>query len=641
MNGIWCEFRSLIISRSEIGALLEEEREQLPLFFPVALGVGILYGVFFPFFDWHSFGIFSAAAVFVSCVVFRHHKILLGLCLAFSLGVYVAQTGGILKTELLTQKKFLTEEYDNVRFSAKVKFIDETHPTMKNMRRITLQDIRFAENPGLDFIKTAKLTCPAVATDGISPGDIVEIRGKLSPFKPPAIPGAFDQQQYNSLVGIDATGIAYYVELKEVGYNAADLFARTRRVLTQKITQLMPGAAGGLASALLTGDKSPIPTDVREKYIRSGTAHILAISGLHMSLVASAVFLILVKIFQYVSCVLPRVNSRRYAAIATIPATFLYLALSGFSPSATRAFIMTTIFLLGVIIGRSSVSLRSVAVAAFLILLFDAGSLFLVSFQLSFCAVVALIAFYETNQHRISSLRNNCQGIAARSGFYIIASLISTTIASFATFPVSIATFNRLSLSGFLGNLIAIPTVSFIVVPLGLFSLTCSWFTDIFLNALGFVLDKLTVILGIVSDIPGSNIIIKSPSLITLYIIIFGGVFLCLLKTKARWIGGSAIAIGLVAWVFAPKPYIICPPGGGVVCFVEDGRFYTTSLRKGRRAAEAVQRNLGFDGKLKKRPCPYELPLCEVNTDSGLYVWSDTSRTLADKTHPFCPARFE
>ena len=129
----------------------------------------------------------------------------------------------------------------------------------------------------------------------------------------------------------------------------------------------MSSPAGGIASALMTGDKSSIPPEVREKFINSGTAHILAISGLHMSIVATIVFFIFLKVFQYLSCVFRGLSAKRSSAIATIPITFLYLALSGFSPSATRAFIMTTVFLCGSIFGRGSLSLRSVSAAAFAI----------------------------------------------------------------------------------------------------------------------------------------------------------------------------------------------------------------------------------------------------------------------------------
>ena len=262
---------------------LVSERERLPLFIPVILGMGIIFGVFFPFSDWKHVWIFNTITIFCTILLFKKSKLLSFAICIFGLGIYIVQTGGILKIDLLTQKKFITQEYDNIEFTAVVSSMDETHPIMKNMRRVTLEDTKI-EN--LNFIKTIKMTCSARMSDEIFPGDIVKIRGKLMPFKLPAIPGVFDQLQYNTLVGIDASGIAYRIE-KTGEANAFDIkLAKIRCGLTKNILRRMSGndIAGGIAIALITGDKSAIPSEVRDKFINSGTAHILAISGLHMSI---------------------------------------------------------------------------------------------------------------------------------------------------------------------------------------------------------------------------------------------------------------------------------------------------------------------------------------------------------------------
>ena len=451
--------------------LFFSERERLPLFAPVILGIGIIFGVFFPFFHWGHIWIFNISTILVTIFLYMRSKIFAFSVLLFGLGVYIVQTGGILETNLLTHKRFLTEECTNVEFTAVVSSMDDTHPVMKNMRRVSFKDVK---SKNLNFIQTIKMTCSVKMSDGILPGDIVRIRGKLMPFKPPAMPGTFDQFQYNALVGTDATGIVYNIEkLGQTNDDCASKLAKMRRELTKVTLSKMSkyGSAGAIASALLTGDKSAIQPDVRDKFINSGTAHILAISGLHMSIVASVVFFTLYKILQYLSYFCETFSAKRVAAIITIPATLLYLALSGFSPSATRAFIMTSVFLVGIILGRGVLSLRSVAAAGFVILLFNPGAIFLVSFQLSFCAVVALISFYESFQYKINNFKIKDFGILGKVFFYILSTLVTTLIASIATLPISVAVFNRLSLSGMLGNLIAIPIISFLVIPVGLFSL--------------------------------------------------------------------------------------------------------------------------------------------------------------------------
>jgi competence protein ComEC len=624
----------------QIKEYLTIEKSRLKLFVPVILGVGIIVGVFFPFYCWKTLLVFLLISFSIFILVFKKSKILANTILIFSLGIYIAQTGGILKMNLLTKKQFVEKECNGVSFTAKISFVDETHPTMKNMRRITFQNIEFQQNSNLHFVKTAKMTCSTKMTENLFPNDIVKVTGKIAPYKSAAIPGAFDQLQYNALVGLDASGIVYNIKkLEDKISSISDLFSYLRCFLTKQISAKMRNPAGGVACALLTGDKSPITPDVREMFINSGTAHILAISGLHMSILASLLFFIFLKIFQYISCIFSQVNARQYAAITTAFLTFLYLVLSGFSPSATRAFIMTTIFLISIIFGKSSISLRSVAIAAFLILLFDAGALFLVSFQLSFCAVVALIAFYETFQPKLSKIRFKCKTLYQRFGFYVLASSITTLIASFATLPISIFTFNRLSLSGILGNLVAIPSMSFIIMPLGILSLITGYFFDYFVIILEYLLNCIVSLLGKISEIPGSAITIKSPNIFTLYTIVTGGIIICLLKTKIRLIGLLPIFFGSLIWVLATKPDVIAVPGENVICFIEDSKFYTTSLQKGRRKVTSIQRNLGFDGRLEKRK--YHWSFCNVYED-GLFIWSKTDKIMkiARRKHPYCPAYF-
>lgn len=614
------------------------EKERFLLFVPVVLGIGILVGVFFPFKSFFNIIVSSTCLILIDFLIHKKSKISSVILFIFSLGLYVSQTGGILNTEFLPQKKFLEKEYNGIKFTATVKFIEETHPIMKNMRRIIFKNIDFPDNKELNFIKTAKMTCSVDSSENIVPGDIVELKGKIIPHRLPAIPGAFDQRQYNSLVNIDTNGIIYYIN-KIKANNNFDYFSYFRRILTQNILVKLKGNAGGIAAALLTGDKSSIPNSVREIFINSGTAHILAISGLHMSILASLVYLVFLKLFQYLSCIFYRINPKILAALFAIPIIFLYLGLSGFSPSAIRAFIMTLLFMISIILERGVLSLKSVAIAAFLILVFNPASLFLVSFQLSFCAVVSLISFYESFQSKLIKFRLKYNNFVWKILFYILASFLTTIIASFATSPISIATFNRLNFSGILGNLVAIPVMTFLIVSIGFLALITSSFSNFFINILEFILNKITEVLAIISALPYSNVTIKSPSLFSLYILILGGIILCLLRTKLRHFGWLGIISGILLWAIEEKPDIIISPKSYVICFVENGNFYTTSIQKGRRNTLSIQRNLGFDGKLIKKTFEKDFDKYE----NGLFVWSQKGYTkeIAQRKHPYCPAYFK
>jgi competence protein ComEC len=333
------------------------------------------------------------------------------------------------------------------------------------------------------------------------------------------------------------------------------------------------------------------------------------------------------------------VDPRRYAAVITILITFFYLKISGASPSAVRAFIMTTVFLLSVLCNRKAISLRSVAFAAFLIMLFDSGAMFLVSFQLSFSAVVALISAYEALSYEIQRFRERCDTPMQKACFYIASSALTTTIASVATFPMSVATFNRFSVVGLLGNIIAIPAVSFVVMPLTIVAFITCTFTDVFMIALRYVLTILTYVLGWISELPGAAITIKSPSLTSLYITMIGGIILTLLRTRCRYAGVGLSLVGVVMWIFEDQPDVVIPPNSGVVCFVRDGKFYTTSLQKSRLQVSSIQKSLGFSGKPNKGE--YD-GMLGTEHDLGLYVWTKAGKTkqLAIQRHPYCPAHY-
>ncbi len=149
----------------------------------------------------------------------------------------------------------------------------------------------------------------------------------------------------------------------------------------------------------------------------------------------------------------------------------------------------------------------------------------------------------------------------------------------------------------------------------------------------------MTEILAVISALPYSNIAIKSPSLTALYILILGGIILCLLRTKLRHFGWLGIIWGILFWAIEEKPDIIISPESDVVCFVENGNFYTTSIQKGKRNSLSIQRNLGFDGKLIKRNFEKDFGKYE----NGLFVWSKKgyAKEISQSHHPYCPAYFK
>lgn len=617
--------------------LLLIDRKQLPLFAPVVLGFGIICGVHFPFVDLTKFVVFVIATLLLP-IMFRTTTTI--ITVIFAVGVCVSQTGGIFHADLISCKKFVEEKNKKVSFYANVGFIEESHPTMKDMQRAVFKNVNFNNDENLKFIKTVKMTCSSKMLNGIEPKDSVKVFGMVSKFREPAIPGSFDQLQFSTIDGIDASGIAFYIRKSktQTSANFMENFSNMRFQLTKHISEKMKGDASGIAAALLTGDKSSIKPEVRDGFIRAGIAHILAISGLHMSIVAGILFMLFKKILLYISCFFHRIKASSTAAVLTIPPTFLYLALSGFSPSALRAFMMTTTCLISIILGKKALSLRNISIAAFLILLFDPFSLFHVSFQLSFSAVVALISFYEVFQEKFTDIRINkpCK--------YLFASVISTIIATIATTPISVATFNRFSAQNILGNLIAIPLTSFLIAPLGIANIFLGIFTDILIKPLEVSINILVRAAQFVSSLPGSEIALKTPTPLILSMMIIGGILLCLLKTKIRYVGLVPITISMFMYFFwQQNPHIIFVPGeNNVVCVIEGDILYSNSKQQGRNKINAIMKNLGLVGPIRDLDPNFKIPHIEHNIDRGMFIWKNKDvKQLSKRQHPVCPISFE
>jgi competence protein ComEC len=442
------------------------------------------------------------------------------------------------------------------------------------------------------------MTCGERMMAKLEPNDIVLVKGRLLPFNPPTIRGAFDARQYYSLVGIDATGVSFYIQKIGQKEQLFDI-SSFRCYLTRKILSKVDDEAAGIAAAITTGDKSAIKEEVRQDFIKAGIAHLLAISGLHMNIVAGIVFVTLRKLLACLSLLLGVVSSKRVAAGFTLPVLLSYLAISGFSPSATRAFIMTSIFLTSIILKRSAISLRNVAIAALCVLILDPGALFLVSFQLSFAAVIALVSFYEHYGKRIY-LRYAANSFVGKSLFYLRMSVITTIVATIATAPFALATFNRFSFVGILGNMLSIPILSFITVPIGIISLFIGSWAPIFIKIFEVSIKALIKIAQIIAGLPGSDVSLRTPPKYFLWGIVLGGLIFCCFKTKIRKIGLVIISLPILDYFSFDRTPTIVEVSRDVVCLRKGRTLYATSLQKERRKVKEIQKVLGCKGKIEK-----------------------------------------
>ncbi len=282
----------------------------------------------------------------------------------------------------------------------------------------------------------------------LNPGDWIRLRGVIAP-PPPAAPGAFDFQRQSFFRGLGGVGFAYGAAtvLSRGGDEGLDALwlglARVRQHIAQRVLSSLEGPAGAVAAALMTGERSAIPPAVMAAVRDSGLAHLLAISGLHIGLVAGILFFGLRGALALVPPLALRYPIKKWAAAAAIPGAFAYALVAGATVPTQRAFLMIGLVLLAVLLDRRGLSMRTVAWAAVIILLLHPESLLGASFQLSFAAVTALIAGYEVVRGRRRLGGDGPPVIWRRILFYVGGVALTTLIAGAVTAPFAVYHFKR------------------------------------------------------------------------------------------------------------------------------------------------------------------------------------------------------
>jgi len=297
--------------------------------------------------------------------------------------------------------------------------------------------------------------------------------------------------------------------------------------------------------ALVLGEQGEIPEEVKERFIVTGTAHLLAISGDQFGIVAFLSFSLLTWILKRSEFLLLSVPIRKWAAGLTIPCIILYAFIAGGGISVVRSAIMVITFLVSILLSRERNVLHTLALAAFLILLFSPPSLFDVSFQLSFLAVLSILylvprILQEFRQEGISALLTTPLETSWRKKIvsYVMLSLLVTAVAIIGTAPFVALHFNRFAPIGFFTNLFIVPWVGFLIVPLSLSASILSFFftplATFLINIDSFVTLMLLKVLASLASLPFASLFISTPTpfeIILFYLLLF--LFVHVKKRKA------------------------------------------------------------------------------------------------------------
>ena len=359
-------------------------------------------------------------------------------------------------------------------------------------------------------------------------GDVIRADARLHSPRGFQNPGAFDYAKHLRLRGISTQGAVddpASILLVREGYGNAFLQRiESFRSEQKKIIHAAAAAPeSGILEALILGERGGIPKDLQEKFNRTGTTHILSISGLHVSIVILVSLWIARLALQSSEAFLLRFDLTRSAAFLSLIPVFFYAFVAGMSIPTVRSVLMVVAFLFAVLIGRQRELMNTLALAAFGILLFAPGALFDISFQLSFAAVAAMIHLTPRLDIHIRRLKPDAleEGSPKKwlraSAVSILLFLSASLAATLGTAPLVAYYFNRLSLISLAANLAVVPVLGFAVLILGMAAMTISFLSEslaapVYTLAAFFVGRSLDLV-DFFHAVPGSSITLTTPSM--------------------------------------------------------------------------------------------------------------------------------
>jgi competence protein ComEC len=303
--------------------------------------------------------------------------------------------------------------------------------------------------------------------DSLHAGSKIALAGLLDDFPRPRNPGEFDYGRYLELNDIHGVvSLNNYSKLVVLGKEAhsdfRSLFRRARSSLLTLVDRLHQPREAGFLRGILLAERSKIANDVRQAFVDTGTVHVLAVSGLHVGVVA-VVFYGFFGLLR-----LPR----KWIAGTTIMGLLAYMTLIGSPPSVVRATIMAIVLLLGPLFERKIDVYQSLAVAASLLLLWDSNNLFNVGFQLSFAAVISIVYLYPILIKVLPRIPERFEEVKMLEP---VLKLFAVSLAAqLGTLPFTAYYFDRIPLVSLLANLLVVPLVG-LNVMLGFATLGFSW----------------------------------------------------------------------------------------------------------------------------------------------------------------------
>ncbi len=581
---------------------LEAEREQIPLWVPIGLGVGVTAWFVLPDrLAWLAFCCVSLAIICAGSALpagSRARRVLVGAGLLACMGCLLVWGKAMLVGEPPLRRATFTTVTGHVVSTRPV-------PADKMIRVIVKPDDAPAL-PAMIRVNVADDDLPK----GLGEGAIIQFRARLMPPAPPAVPGGYDFAARAYFLGIGATGKALRpVTVLQPSSVAPSLRAR----LFGHILDRVDGPAEGIAAALATGDQGAISEADAEAMRRSGLAHLLSISGLHVTALIGAVIFLLMRMMALSRRAALDMPLMLIAAGGGALAGIGYTLLTGAEVPTVRSCIAALLVLGGLALGRDAITLRLVATGALVVLVFWPEAWVGPSFQMSFAAVTAIVALAEHRGFR-SLVSARDEAWWRRLVRNLFGTLLTGFLIELVLMPIALFHFHKAGMLGAFANLIAIPLTTFVVMPLEALAL----FLD--LAGLGapfwwLTQQSLDFLLWVAHGVAASPMAsLASPTLPAwMFALMIGGVLWCLLwRTRMRWLGVASLVAGTIGMAFLSPPDILVTGDGRHVAVRTAKGMAILRERAGDYVRDTLAEGAGYDGTLNALA---DLPDARCSTD--------------------------
>ena len=612
--------------------LLERERDQLMLWAPVAIGSGI--AIWFTLANqnwWAAFILFCLGIATVSGSFARELRLMRSI---FWFSLLAALGCALIWLRSWTVAGPVLEYPIVSRFHAEVENVEII--AARDQVRLLLNTQGKQQLP-----PRVRVNLPLEKMDGkLRKGAVIQLRARLMPPAQAALPGAYDFSRRAWFMGLGATG--QVLGDIEIIRSPEPVFALDdiRSALSHHVQSQMTAGAGAIGATLATGDRGAIAEADAEAMRRSGLAHLLSISGLHVTAVVGATYLFILKLLALFPSLALRFRLPIVAAGIAAIAALGYTLLTGAQVPTIRACVAALLVLVALMLGRSAITLRMVAAGALFVLVIWPESLVGPSFQLSFAAVTAIIALHEHPKVQALVSRRD-ESLPNRIGRFIFALFLTGLVVEIALMPIALFHFHKAGVYGALANIIAIPLTTFIIMPLEALA--------IILDSIGlggpiwWLCEKmLLALIGVahfVSSSPGAVTMLPTFSTIAFALIVSGGLWMCLWKHKWRYLGLAPVFVGTI-WIFgtqAPDLYI-SGDGRHVGIRSQNGELAMLRTRSGDFIRGIILENAGVDDDAKSLD---QWPNASCNKDSCTVVVDTAGRNwtiLATRSSHYIPA---